>query len=60
MRDYCACCEADCTTNQWVSGLYNPNDRDIILCEYCGEQEEKAIEHKGTNDIPELLATYRR
>lgn len=29
-----------------------------VLCEHCGQLEEEAIEVAGTNDLPDLLASY--
>lgn len=40
---------------QWDSSLYGSNH---LLCESCGESEERAIQDPGTNDLPELLKQY--
>ena len=57
----CACCRKviKFPEAQVESQLYCRSYQ-FILCESCGENEEKAIEEKGTNDIPELLNTYLR
>lgn len=57
----CAKCRTKMQDNdcQWESSLYSPNYDEYMLCETCGQQEEDAIEKAGTNDLPELLASYR-
>lgn len=55
---HCACCGKHDIVEIWESSLYNPGIS-IDLCMSCGEKEEMAIEVAGTNDIPELLATYK-
>lgn len=41
------------------SGLYNPgHEGEHTLCKQCHEYEERMMEENGTNNIPELLASY--
>ena len=56
-KHYCPCCGADNTYSRWLSSLYAPVLAE--LCVPCGEKEEVEIDRLGTNDIPELLATYQ-
>ena len=42
---------------EWESSLYS-NGVKYLLCEPCGFTEEREINRAGTNNIPELLATY--
>lgn len=37
------------------SGIYRSRHR---LCNPCGDAEDAEIDEKGTNDLPETLATY--
>jgi hypothetical protein len=55
----CACCRKviKFPEAEVESQLYCPKYQ-FILCEACGEIEDKAIDEKGSNDIPELLNTY--
>ena len=41
------------------SALYSP-DRVYILCEPCFLKEDALIEKEGTNDLPIVLANYKR
>lgn len=53
-KDNCAKCGKPMGV-EWVSSLYGSNH---LLCEDCEYNEECMIEDSGTNDLPELLASY--
>lgn len=60
-RDMCARCRIrlrweDC---QGESGLYSPN-RSFILCEPCFDEEDREIDVRGMNDLPERIEEYKR
>lgn len=46
--------EGECTGE---SQLYSPR-RAFILCEPCWLKEDAEVEEAGTNNLPDLLATY--
>ena len=58
-RETCArCCKSirpDETTGE--SGLYSPS-RSFTLCEPCFFAEDAEIEEKGTNNMPDVIASY--
>jgi ribosome-binding protein aMBF1 (putative translation factor) len=44
-----------------MSIIYNPGEGgDLEICQRCSRREEEAEEQAGTNELPELLATYKR
>lgn len=60
---YCARCRKQLSRGETTgeSALYFPNSKKgFTLCEPCFFSEDKEIEEKGTNDIPDTLAKYYR
>lgn len=55
MTERCAFCGCRLCGPQHVSSLYGSQH---ILCAECGDYEERAIEERGTNDLPGLLKAY--
>ncbi len=41
------------------SSLYSP-DEHFLLCEPCWLAEDELIDERGTNEVPELIAIYRK
>lgn len=61
----CACCgttfrpgELQCYSGLYTGAAGEYGEHHILLCESCSEVEEEVVERHGTNDLPELLATY--
>lgn len=59
MRLRCANCRQvlNFGDKQATSRLYGTHGA-FSLCGECADREEKAIDNKGTNDVPELLVLY--
>ena len=57
---YCPCCTKPVFSDECLgeSGIYG-SDGVSDLCEKCWMIEESIFDLDGTNDQPELLATYR-
>lgn len=60
-KSFCACCKKEINYGEpdAESALYSPFEK-FILCEPCFFDEDKEIEEKGRNDIPERLAKYAK
>ena len=60
MKDKCAGCGATFAPGEMrcYSQLYAPGGDKILLCQACSDTEEECVEMCGTNDCPELLASY--
>jgi hypothetical protein len=56
----CAMCDYEFKRRdlRCCSGLYG--SAGIQLCKFCYEDERELIDRRGTNDIPEVLASYRK
>jgi hypothetical protein len=56
----CDCCgvEIRFPQTECESQLYSPHHA-YTLCEFCSRKEDSEVEKAGTNNLPELLATYR-
>jgi hypothetical protein len=44
---------------QGESGVYSPN-RAFTLCEPCFEEEDREIDMRGMNELPERIEEYKR
>lgn len=56
----CACCGFDFLSGAVrVRSLLLGASSDMRLCVVCANKEEDAIEKADTNDLPDLLATYK-
>lgn len=53
------CAKCGCTIHlgelEVISSLYGSNH---VLCKTCGDVEEKLRQSEGSNDLPDLLASY--
>lgn len=47
------------TETQCGSSLFGSNPEQV-LCIFCSQAEENAIDKEGTNNIPQLLQSYRK
>lgn len=61
MQEFCSRCgrplrNVKCTGE---SQLYSPN-KAYELCEPCWLKEDSEIEEAGTNNLPDILATYTK
>lgn len=60
---FCASCRGRLPPGSTTgdSAIYNPGrDSGFTLCEPCFFEEDACIEERGTNDLPDVLADYRR
>jgi len=58
INDHCVCCGFPFTTEvRSHSSLFN-SDQDWLLCPYCKEDEENAMDVEGTNNILWLYKSY--